>query len=100
MTVEERKELLMNISEKTGDNEEVMDMLKQLQDDNDTGFQREDVYDGDETWKNKYEKLRKIYRDRFFNGDDKMVKTEYTMTETATDSEVDNENVSFESLFK
>lgn len=95
MTLEERRRLLTDISEKTGDNEEVMNMLKQLEQDNDAGFQREDVYDGDEKWKDKYEKLRTIYRERFFNNGDDMERKEYEVKEETTEAG----EVSFDSLF-
>lgn len=72
---EEFKQLMMNISEKAGDNSEIMDLLKSAQDDynalsdSKSTYTDSDVMDTDgKKWSDKYSELRQQYRDRFFGG--------------------------------
>lgn len=73
MTPEERTAIYTHISELTGDNEEVMELLGQLQKDaneNQTStYTDSDVMDKDGVrWSEKYAQSQKRYRERFFGG--------------------------------
>lgn len=74
---EEFKQLMMDISEKAGDNSEIMDLLKSAQEDynelsdSKSTYSDKDVMDTDgKKWSDKYSELRQQYRDRFFGGSD------------------------------
>lgn len=73
MTPEERTAIYTHISELTGDNEEVMELLGQLQKDADenqpSNYTDSDVMDKDGVrWSEKYAQAQKRYRERFFGG--------------------------------
>lgn len=76
LTPEKRKELFVKISELSGDNEEVMSSLAELQQDdaerdsNSNTYGDSDVMDADgERWDKKYHDLQSKYRERFFTPD-------------------------------
>ena len=99
MTPEERTNIYTRISEITGDNEEVMDLLGQLKNDADenqsSNYTDSDVMDKDGVrWSEKYAQAQKRYRERFFGGapDDKEEEPEEKHDEAET--------INFDDLFK
>lgn len=71
MTPEERKAKFMRISELSGDNEEIMNTLAELQQDeansSEPTYSESDVMDKDGVrWDKKYSDLQEKYRERFF----------------------------------
>lgn len=71
MTAEERKAKFMRISELSGDNEEIMNALAELQqdelEDSSPTYSESDVMDKDGVrWDKKYSDLQERYRERFF----------------------------------
>ena len=72
---EQRTALFMKISELSGDNEEIMNSLAELQQDdtergsNTNTFTEADVQDSDGVrWQEKYNQMKTKYRERFFSG--------------------------------
>lgn len=71
LTDEQFKEYLTKVSEITGDNEDVMNVLKEMQD----SYEAPPIYTDDDVinretgkrWSEDYNDLRKTYRDRFFS---------------------------------
>lgn len=92
-------EVLKTISEMGGDNEGMMDLLKELQDDYDArgeSYGKQAVFDDDgKPWKEKYFESRQRYRDRFFSSGEeaKQAQTEDVQKDS------DSGDVSFEDLF-
>lgn len=75
LTSEERKNKFMKISELSGDNEEVMNLLEEIQADdtertsNEPTYSDSDVMDTDGVrWDKKYADMQTKYRERFFSG--------------------------------
>ena len=73
LTEEQRKALFMKISELSGDNEDIMNTLAELQQDdaersnNSTPYTEADVQDRDGVrWEKKYNDMKNKYRERFF----------------------------------
>lgn len=71
---EELKATFTDIISKSGDNEEIMTSLKNIMEKlvdetDDVVYKKEDVYDGEELWKEKYQKMREKYIDTFLSGD-------------------------------
>ncbi len=73
LTEEQRKALFMKISELSGDNEDIMNTLSELQQDDaergnsNTGYTDADVQDKDGVrWEKKYNDMKIKYRERFF----------------------------------
>lgn len=73
LTPEQRKDLFVKISELSGDNEEVMNSLAELQQDdaerdsNENPYTESDVMDSDGVrWDKKYSDMKEKYRERFF----------------------------------
>lgn len=102
MTPEERKALYMKISELSGDNEQIMESLAELQKDdvergnNSTAYSDSDVQDTDGVrWEQKYLDMKAKYRERFFSGYD-----EAGEPSTEPEPEPEPDNISFDSLFK
>lgn len=99
MTPEERTTIYTRISEITGDNEEAMELLSQLQKDADenqhSNYTDSDVMDKDGVrWSEKYAQAQKRYRERFFGGapEDKEEEPEEKPDEAET--------INFDDLFK
>lgn len=99
MTAEERTTIYTRISELTGDSEEVMELLGQLQKDADenqpTTYTDSDVMDKDGVrWSEKYAQAQKRYRERFFGGAPEVKEEE------PEEKPVEAENINFDDLFK
>ena len=92
-------DVLKTISEMGGDNEDLMGLLKELQDEYDSrgeSYGKSDVYDDDgKSWKEKYEESRQRYRDRFFSSG------ELAKQDQQEDVKKDSESgdISFDDLF-
>lgn len=101
LTAEQRTALFMKISELSGDNEEIMNTLAEIQqDDTDRGgttsnFSEADVQDKDGIkWQKKYEDMKEKYRKRFFSGSEQELDPE-------PEPDGDNsEDITFDDLFK
>lgn len=96
LTAEEFTSRIHRISELSGDNEEVMNLLNDIQQDRtEPQFTESDVFDTDgKRFSEKYGNLQKQYRERFFSS------IPETKEEQKKDIEKDSENLTFESLFK
>ena len=99
MTAEERTAIYAHISELTGDNEEVMELLGQLQKDADENqpstYTDSDVMDNDGVrWSEKYAQAQRRYRERFFGGAPEVKEEE------PEEKPVEAENINFDDLFK
>lgn len=96
LTSEEFTSHIHRISELSGDNEEVMNLLNDIQQDRtEPQYTETDVFDKDgKRFSEKYGDLRKEYRERFFSS------IPETKEEQKKDIEKDSENLTFESLFK
>lgn len=99
MTAEERTAIYTKISELTGDNDEVMELLGQLQKDADekqpSNYTDSDVMDKDGIrWSEKYTQAQKRYRERFFGGAPEVKEEE---PEEKPD---EAETINFDDLFK
>lgn len=99
MTPEERTAIYTQISELTGDNEEVMELLGKLQKDANenqpSNYTDSDVMDKDGVrWADKYAQAQKRYRERFFGGasDEREEEPEEKPDEAET--------INFDDLFK
>ena len=101
LTAEQRKALFIKISELSGDNEDIMNSLAELQQDdtergsNNNTFTEADVQDKDGvSWKQKYDDMRTKYRERFFSGP-------ATEPDPEPEPEPDDaESITFDDLFK
>ena len=98
MTAEERTAIYTHISELTGDNEEVMELLGQLQKDADenqpSNYTDSDVMDKDGVrWSEKYAQAQKRYRERFFGG-------ATDVKEEPEEKPDEAETINFDDLFK
>lgn len=93
MTREELTAKITRISELSGDNTEVMETLREIQDGYaEPEFTREQVYNKNgETWEQSYNNMVTKYRETFFAGDNKPNKIE--------EKEV-GEEITFDDLFK
>lgn len=105
MTSEELRTVLASISEKTGDDDEIMESLRSIQtafDErdavvNDPVYNESDVYDEDGVrWSEKYDNMKKRYRDRFFSSIDEAIEDQEEDIEKDDSSTV----TSFEELFE
>lgn len=96
LTTEEFTSYIHRISELSGDNEEVMNLLNDIQQDRtEPQYTETDVFDTDgRRFSEKYGNLRREYRERFFSS------IPETKEEQKKDIEKDSENLTFESLFK
>lgn len=93
MTREELTAKITRISELSGDNTEVMETLREIQEGYaEPEFTREQVYNNNgETWEQSYNNMVTKYRETFFAGDNKPNKIE--------EREV-SEEITFDDLFK
>ena len=93
MTREELTAKITRISELSGDNAEVMETLREIQDGYaEPEFTREQVYNNNgETWEQSYKNMVTKYRETFFAGDNKPNKIEETEV---------SEEIKFDDLFK
>lgn len=96
MTPEERKAKFMRISELSGDNEEIMNTLAELQKDeanaSESAYSDSDVMDKDGVrWDKKYSDLQEKYRERFFTPSEPEVEPEPVK---------EAETITFDDLFK
>lgn len=96
LTAEEFIAHIHRISELSGDNEEVMNLLNDIQQDRtEPQFTEVDVFDKDgKRFSEKYGDLRKQYRERFFSSIPEVKEDQ------KRDLEKDSENLTFEALFK
>lgn len=101
LTDEQRKAIFIKISELSGDNEEIMNSLAELQqDDTERGSGNThtdaDVMDKDGVrWEKKYRDMQTKYRERFFGGNPEPVDP------PPADPEPDKaETISFDDLFE
>jgi hypothetical protein len=100
LTTEQRKALFLKISELSGDNEDIMNSLAELQQDdterdsNSNTFTEADVQDSDGVrWKEKYTQMKTKYRERFFGGS--------TVEEREPEVKPDaSESITIDDLFK
>lgn len=100
MTNEERIQKLTRIAEICNDNEEAMNLLKEIQDDSpvDNGYTDADVMDKDGVrWSDKYAESKRQYRERFFSGSTKDEEPDITDEE---EKRRDSESINFDDLFK
>lgn len=99
LTDEQFKEYLTKVSEITGDNEDVMNVLKEMQD----NYEAPPIYTDDDVinkesgkrWSDDYNDLKKAYRDRFFSKGE--------VTEQQKEDVSDDEkamDITFEDLFE
>lgn len=93
MTREELTEKITRISELSGDNVEVMETLREIQESYaEPEFTREQVYNNNgETWEQSYNNMVTKYRETFFAGNNQPNKIE--------EREV-GEEITFDDLFK
>lgn len=93
MTREELTAKITRISELSGDNTEVMETLREIQESYaEPEFTREQVYNNNgETWEQSYNNMVTKYRETFFAGNNKPNKIE--------EKEV-GEEITFDDLFK
>lgn len=112
LTRDEYVELLKHISETGGDTDDMLEALKRLQDDFDEreGMLRElgesrdketytndDVFDKDGVkWSEKYDDMRRRYRDRFFTTGTAVIEAQEEDIEKDTDST----KMSYDDLFE
>lgn len=98
---EEYLNIIKSISERTGDSEDIMNDLRVLSDNYPepeviSTYKDEDVFSSDGVkWSEKYDDMRRRYRERFFSG------VEEAKTEQMDDIEEDNKSVkkSYDELF-
>ena len=102
LTPEQRKALFIKISELSGDNEDIMNSLAELQQDdvergnNTTTFSEADVQDNDGVrWEQKYREMQTKYRERFFGG-----KPDDDEPDKHDEPEQQLENITFDDLFE
>lgn len=101
LTAEQRKAIFIKISELSGDNEEIMNALAEIQQDDterDSGNTHTDadVMDKDGVrWEQKYREMQSKYRERFFGGNPEPVDPH--PTEPDPDQA---ETISFDDLFE
>ena len=98
MTTEERAAIYTQISELTGDNEQIMELLGQLQKDAEetqpSKYTDSDVMDKDGVrWSEKYAQSQKRYRERFFGGAPEV-------KEEPEEKPDEAETINFDDLFK
>lgn len=90
---EEYLNIIKSISERTGDSEDIMNDLRVLSDNYPeaeviSNYKEEDVFSSDGIkWSEKYDDMRRRYRERFFSG------VEEAKTEQMDDIEEDNKSV-------
>ena len=112
LTRDEYVELLKHISETGGDTDDMMEALKRLQDDFDERegmlrelgesrdketFTNDDVFDKDGVkWSEKYDDMRRRYRDRFFTSGSAVIEAQEEDIEKDTDST----KMSYDDLFE
>lgn len=95
-TIDEAKAIIRDIGYKYSHNDELLEELKTVNDAlcSSEMYSRDDVFDGEERWCDKYNKLREKYIDRFFNGGDEEEKT------PENEPEKEEQEITIESLFK
>lgn len=90
LSKDEYLNIIKKISERTGDNEEIMTDLRILSEnypEEVVKFKEEDVYSEDGVrWSEKYDDMRRRYRERFFSG------IEESKSEQLEDIEEDNKS--------
>lgn len=112
LTRDEYVELLKHISETGGDTDDMLEALKRLQDDFDERegmlrelgesrdketFTNDDVFDKDGVkWSEKYDDMRRRYRDRFFTSGSAVIEAQEDDIEKDTDST----KMSYDDLFE
>lgn len=112
LTRDEYVELLKHISETGGDTDDMLEALKRLQDDFDERegmlrelgesrdketFTNDDVFDKDGVkWSEKYDDMRRRYRDRFFTTGTAVIEAQEEDIEKDTDST----KMSYDDLFE
>lgn len=112
LTRDEYVELLKHISETGGDTDDMLEALKRLQDDFDERdgmlrelgesrdketFTNDDVFDKDGVkWSEKYDDMRRRYRDRFFTSGSAVIEAQEEDIEKDTDST----KMSYDDLFE
>lgn len=112
LTRDEYVELLKHISETGGDTDDMLEALKRLQDDFDERegmlrelgesrdketFTNDDVFDKDGVkWSEKYDDMRRRYRDRFFTSGTAVIEAQEEDIEKDTDST----KMSYDDLFE
>ena len=97
MKREEYMALLDKIAESGGFTEAMLDDIKKLKDDYDERegmeqYNREDVYDGDVLWKDRYTEMKQRYKERFFAPVDVVIEE--------PKDEIDENQVKFEDLWE
>lgn len=111
LSKEEFKAKVIALSEKAGDNEDIMNGLKELQDSYNESidaapagsvYKDADVMDSDgKRWSEKYAELRTEYRNRFFGGGEPPKTTDpIDVPGEPGNSKYDPANVTFEDLFE
>lgn len=90
LKMERLREIVDRVTEKTGEDEETMTLLKEVVDNWESGYTREDVEDErGRRWRDLYDESRRRYRERFYApegtidppADDVFVEREETETE-------------------
>lgn len=101
LSAEERKNKYMKISELSGDNEEIMTLLEEIQTDdterssNETSYSDSDVMDSDGVrWDKKYADMQTKYRERFFSGNTEPDE------ETKEKEKINANDITFDDLFE
>lgn len=100
MTNEERIQKLTRIAEICNDNEEAMNLLKEIQDDAPATnvYTDADVMDKDGVrWSDKYAESKRQYRERFFSGADKEEAQEQPQE---VEEPTTSDTINFDDLFK
>lgn len=99
MTRERLLEIFDVINRKTGDDEEIMTLLKEVSDNYDSGYSREDVEDEKgRKWRDSYEDLRRRYVERFYAPEGSQLPEDDVFVEEAEAEDKDVKN--YEALFK
>lgn len=112
LTRDEYVELLKHISETGGDTDDMLEALKRLQDDFDERegmlrelgesrdketFTNDDVFDKDGVkWSEKYDDMRRRYRDRFFTTGTAVIEAQ----EEDIEKDSDSTKMSYDDLFE
>lgn len=112
LTRDEYVELLKHISETGGDTDDMLEALKRLQDDFDERegmlrelgesrdketFTNDDVFDKDGVkWSEKYDDMRRRYRDRFFTTGTAVIEAQ----EDDIEKDSDSTKMSYDDLFE
>lgn len=100
-TKDEFTERIKRVSELTGDNEDVMNILKDIQDSTLSLYEKEEIVVDDKdndgvTWHEKYDDMVRRYRNRFFTNEEEI--KENQIADINKDNESDK--TEFDELFK